>query len=199
LAAAAAAAAGAAALSGVGAAPALARSTGCYPAHSTTLAASRDVRIFSKRRGYDRPEFACNVRSGATFSLGTSTTGSNGPGITSESIGGRFVAYLILRCDDRAGGCLTAQVRVLDTKTGTVRRGSRGGSGMLGLAGIVVRANGAVAYLRHFVGDTYELRRLELGGDTAIASGPDIQPFSLALAGRTIYWLSGGSVHSAQL
>jgi len=39
----------------------------------------------------------------------------------------------------------------------------------------------------------------DMAGSRLLASGSDLDPTSLALAGNTLYWTEGGQPHSAQL
>jgi hypothetical protein len=68
-------------------------------------------------------------------------------------------------------------------------------------AAIVVKSDGAVAWIvetRQEEG-TYEVHAVDKAGSRLLASGADIDPSSLALAGSTLYWTQGGKPMSASL
>jgi hypothetical protein len=69
---------------------------------------------------------------------------------------------------------------------------------------IVVKADGAVAWVVQTVGEsgqpaTYEVHAADRDGARLVASGPDIAPHSLASAKDTLYWTQGGKPASAKL
>lgn len=69
---------------------------------------------------------------------------------------------------------------------------------------IVVSADGAVAWIAHVVVQeaqhgSYQLYVADKTGTRLLASGTNIAPNSLALAGHTLYWTQGGVAMSAPL
>ena len=73
------------------------------------------------------------------------------------------------------------------------------------VVGLVVKSDGAVAWIveneipAQHVPAEYEVHAVDKAGDRLLASGSDIDPHSLALAGSTLYWTQGGKPMSAVL
>lgn len=68
-------------------------------------------------------------------------------------------------------------------------------------AAIVVKSNGAVAWVLDTVQseNRYQVHALDKTGERVLATGSNIDPHSLALAGSTLYWTQGGKPMSATL
>jgi hypothetical protein len=68
-------------------------------------------------------------------------------------------------------------------------------------ATIVVKSNGSVAWILETSAqeDRYQVHAVDVTGSRLLASGPDIDPSSLALAGNTIYWMQSGQPRAAPL
>jgi hypothetical protein len=66
---------------------------------------------------------------------------------------------------------------------------------------IVVKGNGSVAWIveTSTQEDTYQVHAADMTGSRLLASGPDIDPSSLALAGNALYWMQAGKPSSAML
>ncbi len=71
---------------------------------------------------------------------------------------------------------------------------------------VVVEPDGAVAWIVEAIENavpkdliTYQVHAVDQAGTQVLASGPDIEPSSLALAGSTLYWTQGGMPFSAPL
>jgi hypothetical protein len=66
---------------------------------------------------------------------------------------------------------------------------------------IVLKSDGAVAWIVDTVraNDMYQVHAVDRSGSRLLASGSDINPHSLALAGSTLYWTQGGKPYSAML
>jgi hypothetical protein len=70
---------------------------------------------------------------------------------------------------------------------------------------LVVKSDGAVAWIagnnkgRGEPATSYEVHALDKTGNRLLASGAEIDPSSLALAGGTLYWTQGGKPMSAVL
>ncbi len=65
---------------------------------------------------------------------------------------------------------------------------------------IVVKSDGAVAWIVETDFPTeYQVHTVDKSGNRVLASGTDIDPSSLALAGNTLYWTQGGQPFSAPL
>jgi hypothetical protein len=82
---------------------------------------------------------------------------------------------------------------------------SPGAVGIGPVVSLVVKSDGAVAWIveneipaRHVPAE-YEVHAVDKTGNRLLASGSDIDPHSLALAGSTLYWTQGGKPMSAPL
>jgi hypothetical protein len=66
---------------------------------------------------------------------------------------------------------------------------------------IVVKSDGAVAWIVDTVqkDERYQVHAVDKAGSRVLATGSDIDPHSLALAGSTLYWTEGGRPYSATL
>jgi len=66
---------------------------------------------------------------------------------------------------------------------------------------LLVKSDGAVAWIvQASRGEgSYQVHALDAAGGRVVASGPDIDPHSLALAAATLYWTQGGRPLSAPL
>jgi uncharacterized Ntn-hydrolase superfamily protein len=65
----------------------------------------------------------------------------------------------------------------------------------------VVKSDGAVAWILTTVQEhaTYQVHALDKTGNHVLATGSDISPHSLAVAGNTLYWTQDGKPTSAAL
>ncbi len=184
-------------------AAAAAKKRTCFPAHSTTIAASKSVRVFHTRRsGQDLPTYGCLLSSKHPFRFAPADfPPSYGPIV----IAGRFVAYGV-SSDCAAGFCDPNNVVVQDLRNG--RRTYVDGT-MLRVANVtslVLRSNGSVAWIESSFdegGSTlpgYVVVSAARGkGPVVLDSGTDVVPGSLALAGSTIYWTKGTTAASSTL
>jgi len=72
----------------------------------------------------------------------------------------------------------------------------------IGLAvAIVVKRDGSVAWIVETGEEEgrYQVHAVDRSGSRVLASSPDIDPSSLALAGSTLYWTQGGQPATASL
>jgi hypothetical protein len=102
-----------------------------------------------------------------------------------------------------------ANGRVLhEVPTGESATPQLGDIGVGGASAIVVRGDGAVAWIvevdegagpRPGEPITYQVHAVDKSGSRTLAVGPEIEPDSLALAGSTLYWTEGGKPYSALL
>jgi hypothetical protein len=178
----------------------------CYPAHSTTLAASKSVRVY-QTRGVSR-----DTKTHATY--GCLLTAKRPHrfvvldfpmGFEHITIAGRFVAYAAYS-DCAADYCNPNAVMVHDLKTGrrTFAEGSR--VAVANVSDLVLRSDGSVAWIETSFDDNGSILQgfdVVAGGPgrapVVLDSGADVAPGSLALAGRTVYWTRAGEAHSASL
>jgi hypothetical protein len=184
------------------AAPAGAReqSPRCYPKGSSTVAASTRVRVFySEGDDGDYAYYACDLLTGRRTVLARGTF-RDGDSIASVRFAGRVVGF-------RHGACpftlnhdpCTGSVRALDVQTRREQSGGTDGA----VTALVVSPNGSAAWIEtHDVPTRAQtVRRTATGGQaTTLASGPLVEPDSLALAGDgTLYWSDGGVPAAATL
>jgi hypothetical protein len=66
---------------------------------------------------------------------------------------------------------------------------------------IVLKSDGAVAWIVDTgqANDMYQVHAVDKSGSRLLASGSDVDPSSLALAGSTLYWTEDGKPYSATL
>jgi len=124
--------------------------------------------------------------------------------VSSEGNGGGSSSYLVIVRDLRTG-------RVLHrTPTGTPLQPRSDYVGVGNAVAIVVKSDGSVAW----IADDYErssgagtpsetryfdVEAVDSSGSRLLASGTNVDPSSLALAGNTLYWTQGGKPASTAL
>lgn len=64
---------------------------------------------------------------------------------------------------------------------------------------IVVKSDGSAAWIVAPGTSEYQVHAVDKSGSRVLASGTNIDPHSLALAGSTLYWRQGGKAESATL
>jgi hypothetical protein len=97
----------------------------------------------------------------------------------------------------------TASAPAMTSAPGGIRNPRYVGIGPV--VSLVVKSDGAVAWIveneipaRHVPAE-YEVHAVDKTGSRLLASGAEIDPHSLALAGSTLYWTQGGKPMSAAL
>jgi hypothetical protein len=99
-------------------------------------------------------------------------------------------------------------VIVRDLRSGRVLRSTPTGTstnpmvvGVGPTTSIVLKKDGAVAWIVDTSGEQnrYQVHAADRSGARLLASGSDVDPSSLALAGSTLYWTQGGKAFSAAL
>jgi hypothetical protein len=128
-------------------------------------------------------------------------------GVRREVLDGPLVAY-----EEGSGGEVanTYLVVVRNLRTGRVIRKLPTGTpitprpfwvGIGPTTTIVVKSDGAVAWIvdTGFPDGEYQVHAVDQSGSRVLASNPDIDPTSLALAGSTLYWTQGSQPFSAPL
>ena len=173
--------------------PADAARSDCYPRGTKTAEASKDARVYTRGRSDNLRVYACLYSTGRSRPLGTNESGEFGP--DSETIAGRYVAYVYFDGPTREDKSQT-QVRVIDLKTGRIRRSSDRGPGG-GFGGLVVNRTGATAWI-WARGSGTEVRKIDADGEGIVDTGP-ADGGSLALAGSRLYWTRDGSPMTALL
>jgi hypothetical protein len=120
----------------------------------------------------------------------------NGPLVAyEEGSGGEATnTYLVVVRNLRTGQI----IRRLPTGTPAMPRPSWVGIGPT--TAIVIKSDGAVAWIVETGYPTeYQVHAVDKSGNRVLASGIDIDPSSLALAGSTLYWTQGDQPFSASL
>ncbi len=146
--------------------------------------------------------FGCAFSDGHPYVLGAKAAYSSmgGGGITKEALAGTIIGYEQSSSRTTAPPVppvpLLSLVIVRDLHTGKVLHKARSSSRM-----IVVKPNGSVAWLAqiNFQSNEYKIEALDKSGSRVLASGTDIEPGSLALAGSTLYWTQESKPFSATL
>ena len=191
------------------AAPAQAASKlGCRASGATTIKRSRYARIF---RAGGR-SYGCLFSRGQAFRLGDESANESAP--DSYTLGpavrlaGRYAAYEI-RFSGRDQPDFS--IRVLDLRTGRVRRAPRTliGGGLAaeradgGVTDIVLNAHGSVAWIvRDIFVNPVRLEVFKADTTTSfqlLEASQVIDPESLALKGAKLTWCGEGAVHIGHL
>ncbi|HUB36633.1 MAG TPA: hypothetical protein VL972_07395 [Solirubrobacteraceae bacterium] len=196
----------------------------CPPGRSHLVAADAQAQVFVAPKTPRLPEypgfFGCVYGRGKSYLLGIpleggSPTGSGGSAMF--TLGGPVVAFeesvsTNLEPESRYENEIVVRNlrngRYLHRlPTGTPMTPPKNGDVGVGPAtDIVVKSDGAVAWIVD-VGKggvsrapaVYEVHAVDRTGSRVLASGPEIGPSSLALAGSTLYWTQGGKPMSAVL
>lgn len=193
----------------------------CPPGHSHLITADTQAQVYlrpegSGPSGYESTEiFGCTYAGKRSYALGgpPGYSSRGGGELTHYTLAGSILAY-------EAYGELTFpppagfqewKVVVENLRTGRVLHKVPTGTSSPGAVGIgpvvslVVKSDGAVAWIveneipaRHVPAE-YEVHAVDKTGNRLLASGSDIDPHSLALAGSTLYWTQGGKPMSAPL
>ncbi len=194
--------------------------TECSPGHSHLLAADARAQV------YVRPEstglsgpfhieevYGCSYGHRSAYSLGlpyvATSTGANG--VRMETLAGPIVAYEATSASGAQGQATTISWRVVvrDLRSGRVLHSVPTGTpkanpfavGVGPTLVIVVKSDGAAAWIAQappYEG-TYQVHAVDKSSNRLLASGADVDPSSLAIAGSTLYWTQGGKPESATL
>jgi hypothetical protein len=176
----------------------------CGPAGARTLAASAVARVYVQGGAV----YGCSDRTGRTTRLGQSrsciATSRAGP----AAVAGELAGYGLQTCGVDTG---TAEVVVRRLSDGAVLRtqnataGRRGPESYQSVGAIVVKSDGAVAWVGSAASIISHRAQLEvLAGDArgrtrVLDSGGAITPASLRLRGARLSWTDGGRTRSATL
>jgi hypothetical protein len=193
----------------------------CPPGHSELIAADAQAQVYE---AFDPAEegfkvYGCAYGHKRSYGLGLpfAASGTAGGGVDEETLAGPVVAYEESAGSETSaveGGSGFAVVVVRDLRTARVLHRVPTGTpsvpdpshvGVGAVVALVVKSNGAVAWIVHNLkrstekSSYYEVHELDKAGGTVLASGMEIAPHSLALAGSTLYWTQGGKPASAPL
>ena len=188
---------------------------GCVPKHSHLIAAGTRGQVFfapEPGEGGAEAVYGCAYGRKHSYLLGKPTDcGSHGcVALERETIAGTFVAYE----ESLSGGVGSSEfsylVLVRDLRNGRIlHRLPTGvpasnnpelvGDGMT--TAIALKSDGAVAWILEsgVEPSEYQVHADDKKGNRVLATGANISPHSLALAGSTLYWTQGGKPFSATL
>lgn len=199
----------------------------CAPRHGRLLAADAQAQVYAQRHLVRVPSYTsealenepetvgCALGGRRAFSLGPviqcaeGVYGQECAGLRRAVVAGTIVAYEQVRtpCDPN---CVW-RVLVRDLRSGRLLRDEPTGTstnpayeervGIGPSTSIAVKGNGSVAWIVN-AGEAeggYQLHAADTTGSRVLASGANIDPKSLALAGSTLYWTQAGEPFSAPL
>jgi hypothetical protein len=193
----------------------------CAPGHPHLLVADAQAQVYEAPTVASLPEFrsyfGCAYGHGEAYDLGLPPgTGGGSPGggagTDLYTLAGPIVALEENSSTERfTGTTFVNEVEVVDLRNGRVLHRvptgtptappKNGDIGIGGATAIVLKSDGAVAWIVGVGGTVveYQVHAVDSKGSRVLASGPEIDPRSLALAGSTIYWTQGGKPFSAPL
>lgn len=192
------------------------RST-CVPDHSHLLAADAQAEVYEARETPSLPyqgAYGCAYGNHPPYYLGqvAASTGTGSPsgvsGVEKEVLAGPVVAYEKYDSPTEGPSANVLYVRNLQTgrtlhvvPTGTPMLTEPPYVGVGSATTIVVKTNGSLAWIVKTIrGPTeYQVHAIDERGSHLLASGTSIEPFSLALAGSTLYWTQARTPFSATL
>jgi hypothetical protein len=140
-----------------------------------------------------------------------SAGGESSSGIQNEALGGTMVAFEESITGSGLNGSNSHGTWIMvvrDLRTGKVIHKVPTGTpaspnpnfvGVGPTTAIVVKSDGAVAWIAEAAVGGYEVHALDKTGSRLLASGEDIEPHVLGLKGNRLYWKQGGQVQSAVL
>jgi hypothetical protein len=195
--------------------------TPCPPAKSHVLLADAEAELYTvKERLPHFPEPEPVVRGCAhgqkrSYLLGEAeehiggSGGGGSSGVQLETLAGTVVAYATSAAYGNNGARYSMVVR--DLSTGRVLHQVTTGMSVRPKAtpvsegpttALVVKSDGSVAWIveTDYPGHVkYQVYAIDKTGSQLLASSANIVPYSLALAGNTVYWTQGGQPFSAPL
>ncbi len=199
----------------------------CPRAHSGPVLADSQAEVYLAPEEPALPEFVgfygCSFKDKRSYYLGSppAYSSSGGSGTRLVTLAGAVVAYeggtasahygtswLVIVRDLRSGKVLqrlptgtAAHPEPPRTEDGITRKNV----GIGPATAIVVKSDGAVAWIVQAPSEgsgaayEYQVHAVDKTGSRVLASGPEVEPHSLALAGSTLYWTAGGKPMSAIL
>jgi hypothetical protein len=185
----------------------------CQSRHAHLIAADAVAQVYETYEAGQLTVFGCAYGHRSVYNLGAvaSCGGGGGScgGISRETLAGPIVAFAegsSAGALSLGGGAAHEFVVVCDLRSGrAVHRVPTGPSpsheGIGPAEAIVLKGDGAVAWIVQTSPEegTYQVQALDRSGTRKLASGADIDPHSLALAGSTLYWIQAGKPISAPL
>ena len=160
--------------------------------------------------------YGCVYKAGRTRLVGQAPTDRNeggpgkGTGVLDLTLDGTFVAYAESYFYATRGSRNMIVVRDLSTgrvvhkvPTGTAVKPEPPTEGLGTVVGLVVKSDGSAAWMIATDAEdgSYQVHVVDKAGSRTLATGGDISPGSLALAGSTLYWTQDGQprVRDAEL
>ncbi len=186
------------------------------PRHSRFIAADSHARVYEATEEVGPLEYeaiyGCFYGRGRPYFLGFSPpmySPGEFKGVTHEVLASPIVAYEEIYRGGLYSKRAEEWVVVRSLRTGRILHrvptgisegtGSEN-AGAGSLTTMVVKGDGAVAWIVENGARNYEVHALnKTGSPRLLASGTNIAPSSLALAGSTLYWIQGGQAFSALL
>jgi hypothetical protein len=187
----------------------------CRPGHGYLIAADARAKVYEQT---GRPGvLACAYGSRRSYRLGASlnSTVIEG-GVRSEALASTVVAYESFASPRE--GPFKWRVLVRDLRSGRILHRVATGEpvqpaeeevGVGPVITIVVKSDGAAAWIAHDFHRSsgvassrkpyFDVEAADKTGTRLLASGIEINPQSLALAGSTVYWTQGGKPFSAPM
>ena len=186
----------------------------CPGPHETVVTADVQAVVFQAPQGAAGPTsiIACAYGTRRSYDLGVAPYGgpSGSGGVSPIVLAGAVVAYGLGESSDlpEPNGSSVREIWVRNLRTGRlihrIANGLPARPGHIGAGvtmAIVVKTDGSVAWIvRTGDGlDDLQVRSVDKTGEHVLASSPEVEPESLALAASTVYWSEGGRPFSAQL
>ena len=189
----------------------------CPPGHTHLIVADAQAQVYLRPKSFRQATeiFGCAYGGRRSYSLGgpTNFDAEGGGGRAHYTLAGVILASESVSVQEfPAPGRpkLETYVEVENLRTGRVLHkvptGTNGPSsiGLGPVTSLVLKSDGAVAWIaqNNPIGDPatfYEVHAVDTTGERTLASGAEIAPGSLALAGSTLYWTQDGSPMSATL
>lgn len=181
----------------------------CVPKGSEPVAADAQAEVYAvtrKFQGRSRVSFAgCVYGSSRLYQLGHAIEDGTVDSRT-FALAGPIVAYTTIT-PANASVPETLKVIVLNLSTGQILH-HQSFPPVGEATSIVVKGDGSAAWIVAgpindcvpVASSCYEVEDVEArGGGALFAKGPEIDPYSLALSGNTVYWTQGGRPKSAVL
>ena len=180
----------------------------CPPGHTHLITADTQAQVYQVFSPEPAEIFGCAYGGKRSYLLGGPpvSDAEGGGKQTYYTLGGAVVAFASASFRDfpRPGEPRSENyVEVLNLGTGRVLHKVPTGTsspsrvGFGAVAALLVKSDGAVAWIAgNNLGDehptSFEVHAVDKADNRLLASGPEIDPSSLALAGSTLYWTQGG-------
>jgi hypothetical protein len=146
--------------------------------------------------------FVCLYRPKRKFLLHRDVQPSDGGGVFSYEyrLTSPFVAFVVAEDDPTSGEIVAADVRVVDGRTGRVRRRSAEiDGGGVGVTDLELTRTASVAWIDDTgAGGARQVQALDGSGQRVLDTG-NVEPRSLRRSGNVVSWVKDGVTHSETL